>query len=106
MVVTNLTNYNLFRTTLFNNKKSKLYEIVNKHILKEKIEGDSNIALDLIVHFGVVHYIAIFEHLYTTTELTETEIKTLLNYDSLRDAFYPKGYDLKTLIEQIIDINS
>jgi len=99
VVVNNITLYN----TLFSTYKTKLYAIVNKHILYEKVEGLSNKALDLSLYYGVIGYICNFEYLYTTTELTIDEIKTKLNYTAIKDCLYCKGYNLDDIIAEIIN---
>lgn len=97
MVVNNTTLYN----TLFTTYKTKLYEIVNKHILYEKVEGNSNIALNLNIHYGVIGFLCNFEYLFTTTTMTLDEIKTKLQYDTIKDCLYCKGYKLDELINEI-----
>lgn len=102
MVVSNILQYDNVINTLFDDNYDKISEVVDKHILIDKIEGDSNEALKLVIHYGVVHYLAIIEHEYTTSELTIEEIKDKFNFKQLNDELYCYGYNLSDLIEQII----
>ena len=103
MVVTNISQYDDIINQLFDDNYVKISEIVDKHILMDKVEGDSNESLKLCIHYGVVHYLAIIEHEYSTSELTIEEIKDKFNFDELNDELYCYGYDLLDLVNQVIE---
>lgn len=104
MVVANLTYFTSVENTLFANKRTEIFSIVNNHINKEALEGDSNIALDLTTYYGVIGYLSIIYHEYTTIANSNiADIKERFNFNELNDCLYCKGYHLEELINQIID---
>jgi len=104
VVVSNLTYFTSVENTLFEDKQTEIFDIVNRHINQEALEGDSNIALDLTTYYGVIGYLSIISHEYTTIANADIEdIKEKFNFSELNDCLYCKGYHLEELITQIID---
>jgi len=104
VVVSNITAFNTIENTLFADKRTEIFTIVNNHINKEALEGNSNIALDLTIYYGVIGYLSIISHEYTTIANADIEdIKERFNFNELNDCLYCKGYHLEELINQIID---